>query len=120
MIDNQFRIVGTNFTNIAFPLLRYDTVDIATITGKICDCGRTGRVVDKIDGRSEDYIVLKNGAKIGRLDQIFKDLVNIKEAQIYQREKGKIEIKVVRNKEYSSCDEIIDCGNKKLFREYRF
>src|SRR5437764_1690172 len=50
------RIVGTNFTNAAAPLLRYDTQDLAVITSGSCSCGRPGRVVERIDGRLEDYV----------------------------------------------------------------
>lgn len=104
---NQFKIVGTNFTNPVFPLLRYDTGDVVTITGKTCGCGRPGRVVDEIDGRSEDYIILKDGTKVGRLDHIFKDMVNIGEAQIVQKQKGKIEVRAVKLKNYSLRDEVL-------------
>lgn len=102
---NKYKIVGTNFTNNAFPLLRYDTGDIAIITGITCNCGRPGRVVDRVDGRKEDNIVLKDGTVIGRLDHIFKDLENIKEAQIYQKEKGKIEVRIVKSKTFEERDE---------------
>ena len=33
-----------------------------------------------------DYVVLSNGAVVGQLDHIFKNLVNIREAQIYQKQ----------------------------------
>jgi phenylacetate-CoA ligase len=102
---NQYRIVGTNFSNPAFPLLRYDTGDIATVTGRTCDCGRPGRVVDCIDGRQEDYVLTKSGVRLGRLDHIFKDLVNVREAQIEQTVAGQIRIKVVKGPEFCDIDE---------------
>jgi phenylacetate-CoA ligase len=86
------KIVGTNFTNLAFPLLRYDTGDLAfgVRDGGRCPCGREGRTVDRIDGRIEDYIVLKDGTKVGRLDHILKDMVAVREAQFVQRIPGKL------------------------------
>ena len=107
------RIIGTNFTNLATPLLRYDTGDIAVLADGVCSCGRPGRVVQSIDGRCEDYIVLKNGALVGRLDHIFKDLVNIREAQIRQSQVGEISICVVRGNAYTDTDE------RQLLRETR-
>jgi len=98
------RIVGSNWNNDAFPLLRYDTGDNVILQTESCPCGRIGRITSSIDGRIEDYVTLPNGARVGRLDQIFKDLVNIREAQIYQREIGAIEIRVVRGDSYSSED----------------
>src|SRR5712692_6242824 len=49
------KIVGTNFSNWATPLLRYEMGDMATMSDRGCSCGRPGRVVAGIDGRLEDY-----------------------------------------------------------------
>jgi len=98
------RVIGTNLSNPATPLLRYEVGDLVTLGGT-CACGRPGRVVAAIDGRNEDYIILRNGARLGRMDHIFKDMVNIREAQIYQREPGVITLRVVRRPGYSEVDE---------------
>jgi phenylacetate-CoA ligase len=100
-----YRVVGTNFTNPAFPLLRYDAGDIAHISGQTCDCGRSGRIIDRIDGRCEDYVVLPDGALIGRLDHIFKDQVRVKQAQIYQPDRRHVVLKVVRRNDFTVHDE---------------
>jgi phenylacetate-CoA ligase len=100
------QIIGTNLTNPAAPLLRYDTQDVATIReGSSCACGRPGRLVEKVDGRLEDYVVLRNGVRIGRMDHIFKDMINIQEAQIHQARPGEIAIRVVRGRGYGDEDE---------------
>lgn len=104
--ENLYRIVGTNVTNLAAPLLRYDTQDLATVVdGASCECGRAGRVVERVDGRLEDYVVLADGTQIGRMDHIFKDMVNIREAQIHQKLPGAITVRVVRNPLYTEEDE---------------
>jgi phenylacetate-CoA ligase len=103
--DDRYRIVGTNFTNPATPLIRYDTGDIATVRDETCACGRPGRVVHRIDGRKEDYVVTRSGARLGRLDHIFKDLTSIREAQIRQSEPGTMTLVVVRGPGYSAGDE---------------
>jgi phenylacetate-CoA ligase len=112
--NGLFRIVGTNWTNPAFPLIRYDTGDVARLGNTKCPCGSDWRVVDSIDGRKEDYLVLPNGVKIGRLDHIFKDLVNIREAQIVQREAGKAVFKIVKGSQYDRSGE-----EAKLLKEAR-
>lgn len=105
-VPAAFRIVGTNWHNAAFPLLRYDTGDVATVDpSDTCLCGRLGRVIHAIDGRREDYVVLPNGAQIGRMDHIFKDMMNIREAQIAQRAAGDIVVRVVRGSRYAAADE---------------
>jgi phenylacetate-CoA ligase len=97
---NSYRIVGTNWANPAFPLLRYDTGDIATIENETCTCPRGGRIVSRIDGRKEDFVVLPSGAKVGRLDHIFKDMIRINAAQIYQPNAGEILMRIVPGAEY--------------------
>ncbi|MFA5811629.1 MAG: hypothetical protein WC956_04790 [bacterium] len=99
------RVIGTNVSNLATPLIRYDTGDLVTVSGARCGCGRPGRVVDAIDGRGEDCVVLRNGTKIGRMDHVFKDLVNVREAQLYQKTRGAIEVRVVKGPRYGAGDE---------------
>jgi phenylacetate-CoA ligase len=101
-----YRIVGTNLTNRASPLLRYDSQDLAFVPGEgSCACGRPGRIVERVDGRHEDYVVLRNGARIGRMDHVFKDMVNVREAQIRQSVPGEMVIHVVPGPDYSHADE---------------
>ena len=100
-----FRVLGTNFTNYSTPLLRYDAEDLVTPTDIACPCGRPGRTVAAVDGRKEDYVVLKSGAHLGRLDHIFKDMVNIREAQIVQKCSHEIIVRVVRGDKYLESDE---------------
>lgn len=99
------RIVGTNLSNPAFPLVRYFSGDLAVLRPEGCPCGKPGRVVLSIDGRQEDYVVLPSGAVIGRLDHIFKDMVAVREAQVYQPNRGRIVFRVVRGPNYTDADE---------------
>ena len=103
--NNACRIVGTNWTNSAFPLIRYDTGDIAALSNDECPCGRSGRLVDAVDGRKEDYLILPNGVRVGRLDHIFKDLVHILEAQIVQFEPGEAVFRIVKGAAYDDSGE---------------
>ncbi len=103
-------IVGTNLSNRATPLIRYEVGDFATLALG-CPCGRPGRVVATVDGRKEDYVELSDGSCVGRLDHIFKDLVQIREAQVVQHERGRLTIRVVRAPSYSEDDE------RRLLRE---
>jgi phenylacetate-CoA ligase len=100
------KVVGTSFSNLAVPLLRYEVGDVVTLSNERCLCGHPGRILATIDGRKDDYIVLKNGARLGGwIDIIFKDMVNIREAQIYQKAVGEIIIRVVPSVNYTKRDE---------------
>ncbi|WP_196889212.1 hypothetical protein [Aureivirga sp. CE67] len=102
-IKNKYWIVGTNLSNPNFPLIRYNTNDIVEIIG--------GQIIS-IDGRKEDYVILKNGTKLGRLDHIFKGLIHIKEAQIYQPDFNNVVIRIVKSKSYDNHNE-----EKKLIKK---
>ncbi len=98
------RLVGTSLWNPCMPLLRYETGDHVTRRG-LCSCGRPGRVVAGVDGRIEGYVVLRDGSRVGRMDHVFKDMVNVREAQIVQKEPGAIVLRVVRGERFADEDE---------------
>lgn len=95
------KIVGTGFSNRAFPLVRYDTGDIVEVEY----LSNNSIKIISIDGRKEDFITLPNGVKLGRLDHIFKDMLNIIEAQIHQISLYEVEFKIVKASAYTNKDE---------------
>lgn len=99
-----YEVIGTSFYNESFPLFRYNTGDIVELSNEHCRCGG-GRMIKTIDGRKEEYLVLPGGIKLGRLDHIFKSMVNVKEAQILQRSDLSVSFRVVKGDEYKSVDE---------------
>ncbi|NQU35035.1 MAG: phenylacetate--CoA ligase family protein [Bacteroidetes bacterium] len=98
-------ILGTGFTNLAMPFIRYKIGDTATWVDKKCVCGRRSKTIFKIEGRNEDYVITPEGNKILRFDYIFKRAVNIQEAQIVQCKLGEITIRIVKRPTYSNHDE---------------
>lgn len=105
--ENRYEVVGTSFYNSAFPFVRYRTGDIVELSQDKCSCGSSFRVVKSIDGRQEDYITLKNGTKVGRLDHIFKSLDHIVEAQIRQDISGHVTFYIVKGPKYCYDDEVL-------------
>lgn len=99
------RIVGTSLSNPATPLLRYDTGDLASLSADSDGAALGGRAVTAVDGRKEDYIVLRNGARLGRMDHVFKDMTAVREAQLYQCEPGVIQVRLVKRAHYTNEDE---------------
>lgn len=96
-------IIGTNLTNPAFPLIRYQVDDLVRFDGERDSRGR--RIVDRVHGRADDYVVLSNGARIGRLDFLFMGNTNVREAQVVQHRLGEITIRIVRGDAYTDSDE---------------
>lgn len=52
-------LVFTCITKEAFPLIRYRTRDIATLTREKCGCGRTLIRMSKPKGRSDDMLIIR-------------------------------------------------------------
>lgn len=52
-------IVITTLHKEAFPLIRYRTRDISRIIPGECPCGRTGRRLQKIQGRTDDMLIIR-------------------------------------------------------------
>lgn len=100
-------ILATGFSNYAFPLIRYEIGDSATWSGGSyrCACGRNSRVISRIDGRIEDYVVTPEGARIMRFDYLFKDASGVREAQVVQHELGSVTIRMVVGPEYGPSTE---------------
>jgi phenylacetate-CoA ligase len=60
---SEGELVLTTLTKEAFPLVRYRTRDITTLSYAPCSCGRTQVRMKKVLGRSDDILILK-GIKI--------------------------------------------------------
>jgi phenylacetate-CoA ligase len=71
-------IVLTTLTREAMPLIRYRTRDLARVVPGPCACGRTHRRLSRIQGRSDDMLILK-GVNIFPI-QIEQVLMGIPEA----------------------------------------
>jgi phenylacetate-CoA ligase len=101
----QGRIVATGFSSYGMPFIRYDVGDIGTWKSVTCPCERNSKVLTQINGRVEDYVLTPEGGKILRFDYIFKDTENVRDAQVVQKQKGSICLRIVRRPVYSQADE---------------
>ncbi len=52
-------LVFTSLTKEAFPVIRYRTGDIASITKKKCKCGRTTIRMSRVKGRIDDMLIIR-------------------------------------------------------------
>ncbi|MDD5711144.1 MAG: phenylacetate--CoA ligase [Smithellaceae bacterium] len=52
-------LVLTTLTKEAFPMIRYRTRDITSLSYQICDCGRTSARIGRIAGRSDDMLIIR-------------------------------------------------------------
>ena len=115
------KIIGTGFSNPAFPLIRYDTGDIAEVVWKDVEGKRVLEVV-KIEGRSSNIVKGPDGFEINeaRLSIILHDFNSIVEAQFVQHSLTDIELKIVKSSSYCEGDEkqlkknIAECFDQRM------
>ncbi|PSJ61518.1 hypothetical protein C7I85_10740 [Mesorhizobium soli] len=93
--DDAHMIVGTPFSNNALGLLRYSTGDLARTASMELQGGRWGRVIEQLDGRLTDYIVLPGGRRVASLAGPFHATTNLAAAQIYQGLDGSLTVRYV-------------------------
>jgi phenylacetate-CoA ligase len=55
--DEVGEIVATGFNNYAMPFIRYRTEDMVVNTNATCSCGRNYKLIKKIEGRKQEYLV---------------------------------------------------------------
>lgn len=100
-------LIGTSLDNFAMPLIRYRTDDWATLGPERCECGRSYKLLKETYGRWHQEML------VGRLDNLISVTAlnvhtdvfdNVQQLQFYQREKGKVELRLKRKSSYSERD----------------
>jgi len=96
------KIVLTPLWNYAMPLIRYDIGDVGKQSSERCPCGRGLPLMEVIEGRYEDFIVLPSGRMISPYvtSRYFENVEGIDEYKIIQQERNRINIQLVLREEY--------------------
>jgi phenylacetate-CoA ligase len=82
-VEGEF--ICTGLGNDAMPLVRYRTGDYGCWSKRPrCACGRQSPIVGYIAGRTDDYLLLSDGRRVGRLSTAMKQAPSVKQAQLAQ------------------------------------
>jgi len=97
IFNTSGRIISTDLDNFAFPILRYDSGDIGTMSKRKCSCGRGFEILDSLEGRTREFLTAIDGTKVH--GAVFSYLVRenpwINQYQVFQEEKGFLEIRII-------------------------
>lgn len=116
--DGQMgRIVVTDLTQTAVPYIRYDTGDVGRLSAERCSCGLNTRILEAVDGRSDDLIVTPQGRRI-RLS-VVRYGCGILESQIIQTSPDRIVIRVVPSEHFdpASMENVLNAAYDLLGRD---
>lgn len=95
-------IVATGLHNLAMPLIRYRTGDMGVWSTKACPCGQPFPILEKIKGRTTDYLIRRDGSLVSGTVAMFasEDLGTILYLQVIQSEIGRVEFRLVKGEGY--------------------
>jgi len=97
------RIVITDLSSYAMPLIRYDIGDMGRPTDKVCSCGITFPLMEIVEGRKEDFIRTKEGKLVhaAYLCYTLKD-DTVNEFKMYQKDLNTLLVQIVRSQSFNS------------------
>ena len=100
------RIVVTDLSSYAMPLVRYDIGDMGRPSDKECGCGVGLPLMEIVEGRKEDFIRNEEGKLIhaAYLCYTLKD-DSVHEFKMYQKDLHTLSVQIVRSPSFSSDSE---------------
>ena len=110
-------VVITNLHSYAMPFIRYKQEDIVTLSNEKPICGRGFPLLEHIEGRTDDFIVLRNGWKISPhpFYHCMDPVPSVRRWRIIQENINKLKVEIEPIKNFNSdTQQIIDNNLKKL------
>jgi phenylacetate-CoA ligase len=97
-VGERGRVVITGLQNYAMPFIRYAIGDVAIASDRICPCGRSLPVIQRIEGRVRNAFTFRDGKRIwprGWLAREMQAFVPFRQYQLVQKDFETIEFRYV-------------------------
>lgn len=93
----QGEVVVTNLHSRVMPFIRYRQGDVATVSGERPRCGNSFPLLSKIEGRIEDFLVLRSGRRMPPhpFYHCIDPVSGVKRWQIQQNKAGTMRLELV-------------------------
>jgi len=95
-------IVVTDLYSHEAPFIRYATGDIGVLSARRCTCGRALPLLERIEGRSNDSVVARDGRVINSLALIYplREVEGIVQFRIRQKQLDCFHVQIVRDENF--------------------
>jgi len=95
-------IVCTGLHSYAMPFIRYTVGDIGVPSCEECNCGRSFPMMERIEGRIVDFLILNGGRLVSpyTLTCALENVPGLIRYQIIQEEVGHIKIKLISDEKF--------------------
>jgi phenylacetate-CoA ligase len=110
-IGDSGKLIITDLSNRAMPLVRYQVGDVVVGSGRVCRCGRGLPMIERVEGREADYVVTPSGRLISgiSLTENFALLIpGTAQIQIVQESLHSLRLRLVKG------DDFTDDGLRKI------
>jgi phenylacetate-CoA ligase len=96
-------IIVTQLDCLATPFLRYRTSDVGALRAEKCPCGRGLELMDVVEGRSNDFLIMSDGRRIhsSAIHAALSGLAGICNFQLRQESSGHIRVLLVVDGQWS-------------------
>ena len=90
-------ITITHLRTSDFPFVRYRTGDVAALSTQVCRCGRGLPMLERIEGRSTDFVFAQDGTAMHGLALIYvvRDIAGVHSFRIIQHSIDELEVMLV-------------------------
>jgi phenylacetate-CoA ligase len=97
-------IVVTDLYSRQAPFLRYATGDIGVLSSRRCSCGRPLPLLEKIEGRTTDFVIAPDGTILHALSVIYilREIEGIEQFRVRQSAISSFRVQIVRNQRYQA------------------
>ena len=105
-IGQTGQLICTSLINRIQPFIRYRVGDIGALKTGRCSCGSPLPMLDRIEGRSDVFIITDDGRRIyaGCFAHIFYGIHGVAEAQVVQEDYSKFRLRIVAGNNYTEKD----------------
>ena len=100
---NTGKLLVTDLTNFAMPLIRYRVGDVVVGSERRCPCGRGLPLLEKVQGREADYVLTPSGRLISGISLTESFALNVRGAaqvQIVQESLGFVRLRMVADGQF--------------------
>ncbi|MFQ6083733.1 MAG: phenylacetate--CoA ligase family protein [Candidatus Aminicenantia bacterium] len=97
------KIIVTSLRNFGFPIIRYELGDVVVLSERECTCGIRLPLLEKINGRTSDFVLTNAGKKIHSefFSYLNRELITrgyiLREFKIVQKKKNELIVFLLKN-----------------------
>jgi phenylacetate-CoA ligase len=102
-VEPDGKLLVTDLTNFAMPLIRYRVGDVVSPPVKRCPCGRGLPTIGKVEGRDADYVLTPAGNLISGIsltENFAMQIPGTAQLQVIQESRTELRLKLVKDEEF--------------------